>query len=264
MHRHHPGPADEAAGYGDRPACDDEDAPEGPEAGDPLHGAVFGEMVHEVLEAIDFAQVGQAPDPRALPPGAAALVEEVCRRHWPRLPARLTAEPAREEACRRELTRLVWNALHTPLAAAGGPLWQVPKGDRLHELEFLFPEWDGTPSPGVGREEGFLTGIIDLVFQRAGKLFLLDWKSNLLPAYTPAALARAMRDNDYVRQYRLYLQALARWLRRLHGARFEFLRDFGGVYYLFLRGLNGRDEAGGVFFHRPTADDLSLAHVLAS
>jgi hypothetical protein len=34
------------------------------------------------------------------------------------------------------------------------------------------------------------------------------------------------------------------------------------VYYLFVRGLNGRDESSGVFLHRPTAEDLDLARAL--
>ena len=39
-------------------------------------------------------------------------------------------------------------------------------------------------------------------------------------------------------------------------------RDFGGVYYLYVRGLNGRDESTGVYFHRPTEQDLDLRYVL--
>jgi hypothetical protein len=58
------------------------------------------------------------------------------------------------------------------------------------------------------------------------------------------------------------LQALSRWLKRVHGRGFNFLRQFGGVYYLYVRGLNGKDESSGVHFHRPTAEDLDLHHVL--
>ena len=46
------------------------------------------------------------------------------------------------------------------------------------------------------------------------------------------------------------------------GGRFDFLRSFGGVYYLFVRGLNGQDESTGVFFRRPTATDIDLAQAL--
>ena len=56
--------------------------------------------------------------------------------------------------------------------------------------------------------------------------------------------------------------ALSRWLKRVHGGRFDFLRSFGGVYYLFVRGLNGQDESTGVFFHQPTAADIDLVRTM--
>jgi exodeoxyribonuclease V beta subunit len=150
------------------------------------------------------------------------------------------------------------------LSAAGGPLWQISKEDRLHELEFHFPEADDAPPPDVRREEGFLTGFMDLVFRRGDQYFLADWKSNLLPgSYLPDELAESMRACDYIRQYRLYLQALARWLRRVHGDTLDPTCALGGVYYLYVRGMNGKDESAGVFFHRPTADDLRLEQILA-
>jgi exodeoxyribonuclease V beta subunit len=140
----------------------------------------------------------------------------------------------------------------------------VPAQDRLHELEFAFPEALEPPPPEVRRQEGFWVGVIDLVVRRGSQFFLFDWKTNLLQgAYTPAELAQNMKECEYDRQYRLYLHALGRWLRRVRGKAFDFERDFGGVYYLYLRGMNGRDETAGVFFARPTADDLRLERVLA-
>jgi exodeoxyribonuclease V beta subunit len=150
----------------------------------------------------------------------------------------------------------VWSTLHTPLTAVGDPLWRLPACDRLHELEFHFPEWEGSPPAEVARSEGFFTGFIDLVFRRNGKYFLVDWKTNLLPAYGPQEIAQSMRDSEYHRQYGLYLHALARWFKRVHGAAFDWQRDFGGVYYLYVRGMNAKDESTGVFFHRPTANEL--------
>jgi len=48
----------------------------------------------------------------------------------------------------------------------------------------------------------------------------------------------------------------------VRGDAFDASRDFGGVYYLYVRGMNGKDEATGVFFHRPTEEDLCLEQVL--
>ena len=111
-------------------------------------------------------------------------------------------------------------------------------------------------------EESFVTGFMDLLFRKDKRYYLLDWKTNLLPGYSRAQIERSMADSDYARQYRLYLQAVARWLGRMHGPKFRFLDHFGGVYYLYVRGMNGRDETLGVFFHRPTAQELDLEYVL--
>jgi len=122
----------------------------------------------------------------------------------------------------------------------------------LQELEFLLP---GHVRAAQVAEESYLTGFIDLVFRREGKYFLVDWKTNTLETYTPEVIRASMEECDYTLQYRLYLRALARWLERVHGPGFDFGQACGGVYYLYLRGLNGRDETSGVFFHRPTPEE---------
>ena len=86
-----------------------------------------------------------------------------------------------------------------------------------------------------------LKGFIDLVFEFQGRFYLVDWKSNLLGSrvedYGPAALAGEIRRRHYYFQYQLYTVALDRYLRlRLPGYRYE--QHFGGVYYLFLRGID--------------------------
>jgi exodeoxyribonuclease V beta subunit len=245
----------------------DEDRPDSFEEAAPIHGRVFGDMIHDTLEKIEFASVGSAVEPAELlldNAPARVLIDEVISTHFPKLFSRQDPAVLRQ-ACRQQIARLVWNGLRTPLSAAGGPLWQVAPRDRLQELEFHFPILVGPPLPEVRRIEGFLTGFIDLVFRRNGKYFLVDWKTNLLAgSYTPQALAQSMIECDYVRQYRLYLQALARWLKKSCGAAFDFTRDFGGVYYLYLRGMNGADESSGVFFCQPTVDDLQLDRVLTN
>ena len=168
-----------------------------------------------------------------------------------------------EQAARQQIAELVWAALRTPLTEIGGPLCRIPKSDRIAEVEFIFPERPGlTQAADRHWEEAFVTGFMDLLFRKAGKYYLLDWKTNLLPSYQPDAIQRSMADSDYHRQYRLYLQAIARWLRRLHGPKWDFQEHFGGVFYLYVRGLNGRDDSTGVFFHRPEARELDLKFVL--
>ena len=231
------------------------------ESDDALRGPVFGNMVHTVLETIDFAEVARASEPGALcKPGARArrILDQVTRANVSLLRTRVPANVL-EEACRLQIAELVWRALKTPLAAVGCALCEIGVADRRHEVDFLFPERLGAAVSADKRwEDGFVTGFMDLVFRRGDRCFILDWKTNLLPGYSPDQLALSMAESDYHRQYRLYLHALARWLRRLHGPRFEPLEALGGVYYLYVRGLNGSDDSAGVFFHRPTESDLDL------
>ena len=266
MARHHVSQLGEGASYGDVFHHAVDEAAPAPEVDDPLRGAAFGDIVHSILEQIDFAEVARADAPEVLlreGSPARRLLEREVRANVGKLRTRTPAEQL-EDLCLRQVAPLVWHALHTPLGEAGCRLCELPDADRLHEIEFYYPEFPDGPVPtDVRREEGFLVGVMDLVFRRKGRFFLVDWKTNLLPAYSPEHVERAMAESDYHRQYQLYLQALSRWLRRTQGERFNFARQFGGVYYLFVRGLNGRDEKTGVFFHQANKQDLDLTHVLS-
>jgi exodeoxyribonuclease V beta subunit len=92
------------------------------------------------------------------------------------------------------------------------------------------------------RIEGLLTGRIDLLYRFRGRYYLVDYKSNRLDDYRPEALADAVRTSEYDLQYVLYALALHRWLRFRLGRNYDYTRDFGGVRYLFCRGL---DPAAG-------------------
>ena len=102
---------------------------------------------------------------------------------------------------------------------------------------------------------GYLRGFIDLVFRFQDRYYLLDWKSNHLgnsyADYNHERIHRVMVGEYYFLQYHLYVLALDQFLRlRLPGYAYE--RDFGGVYYLFIRGIQPKDDnSGGIFFDRP-------------
>ncbi len=104
---------------------------------------------------------------------------------------------------------------------------------------------------------GYLNGFIDLVFSVNNRYYLIDWKTNNLgPAYadyTAPALQQNMLESDYLLQYHLYLIALHRFLQnRLKD--YDYETNFGGVYYLYLRGINGKDAESGVFYDRPSLE----------
>jgi exodeoxyribonuclease V beta subunit len=105
------------------------------------------------------------------------------------------------------------------------------------------------------RVSGFIKGFIDLVVRHQGRFYLIDYKSNFLgdtyEDYGPAAVARAMETHHYVLQYHIYTKALHRYLSwRIKGYAPE--THFGGVLYLFIRGMHPDRPGSGVFFDRPT------------
>ncbi|MCZ7638606.1 MAG: PD-(D/E)XK nuclease family protein [Verrucomicrobia bacterium] len=103
--------------------------------------------------------------------------------------------------------------------------------------------------------EGYLTGSIDLVVQWEARFYLVDWKTNRLPDYEPASLRRAMLEHHYGLQYHLYALALDRFLAaRMPG--YRVTDHLGGVFYLFLRGLDPARPGAGVFHDRPAAGVL--------
>ena len=229
-------------------------------------GSKAGTMLHEVFELHDFT----APEA-----DLRVLVEKTLPRHG--FDAASLVEP---------LTRGVSEILATPLDAEGRlSLGALTRAQRLDEVEFVIPVAAGAgASPAFARSRlaevfarhptdtvparyaerlralefgemrGFLRGFVDLVFQHDGRFYVVDYKSNHLGRtaadYGPRQLAEAMTHAHYYLQYHLYVVALHRHLgRRLRDYSYE--RSFGGVYYLFARGMAPENGKAGVFFDRP-------------
>jgi len=145
---------------------------------------------------------------------------------------------------------------------------QRPEGDEALSTAYLQSLGQRLPA---GRElAGFMTGFIDLVFQAAPaqgsqQWFIADYKSNRIgPAsgltadhFCYASLRHEMEQHHYHLQYHLYAVALHRYLGWRLGERYDYEEHFGGVYYLFLRGMTAPPQAPpdgrvpGVFFDRP-------------
>lgn len=135
------------------------------------------------------------------------------------------------------------------------PIAQLLTAERLDALIRRYdPLSADTPPLDFRQVRGMLKGFIDLVFRHEGRYYLLDYKSNWLgedrEAYTRPAMEQAMRAHRYDLQYQLYSLALHRYLRhRL--ADYDYDRHFGGVIYLFLRGMDGQEGGQGIFTTRP-------------
>jgi exodeoxyribonuclease V beta subunit len=161
-------------------------------------------------------------------------------------------------------TRLIGHTLGVRLPE-GLRLCDLDAGERRAEIEFQFAMQAVSVEAllgllhahGVVRErhgfglrqrlEGLMTGLIDLTYRAHGRWYVLDYKTNRLPGYDAAHLAQAMAQGEYELQALVYTLALHRWLRFRCGAAYDYARDFGGIRYLFCRGLDAaRSDSPGV------------------
>jgi exodeoxyribonuclease V beta subunit len=101
--------------------------------------------------------------------------------------------------------------------------------------------------------EGIMNGKIDLFFEHAGKYYILDWKSNYLgdgpTDYSKENVVLAMAESNYHLQYLIYTIAVKKYLQ-LRVPAFDYATHFGGVIYLFVRGVR-MDNNLGIFTYRP-------------
>jgi len=102
-----------------------------------------------------------------------------------------------------------------------------------------------------------MKGYIDLVLRFEQRFYVVDWKSNWLgnrsEDYGPGALAREMSENFYALQYHLYTVALHQYLS-LRQPAYDYEKHFGGVFYLFLRGIDPARPELGVYRDRPSPE----------
>ncbi|MEK8088868.1 exodeoxyribonuclease V subunit beta [Thermithiobacillus plumbiphilus] len=214
-------------------------------------GAQAGSFLHFLLEKMDF--------PTARGPALQALIARGL--------TRFAFNPEWQPVVESWLDRV----LDTPLdPEATLSLRQLDASRCLRELEFHFPVHSLDPASltallarqGIACRlsfeafQGMMKGFVDLVFEHQGTFYLADYKSNHLgdrpEDYTPERLAGVMDAQSYTLQALIYSVALHRYL----GQRivdYDYDRHFGGVFYLFLRGMDPATGAGsGIYFNKPS------------
>lgn len=123
---------------------------------------------------------------------------------------------------------------------------------------------------GHDKIHGLMTGTIDLVFVHDSKVYVLDYKSNTLGKaprfYAQGPMGECMTANRFNLQYMIYGTAVHRYFSSYFAEQYAFDEEagkslsFGGVFYLFLRGMGlpGEDYAQhGVWFTRPEYHDIN-------
>ena len=137
---------------------------------------VLGSLAHQVLEHWDFQTTRIEED-----------LDEAVARHASGLPA------AQKRLVVREL-KAIWATL------AGSPVYEELRGARIlgRETPFVLPWGDQV-----------MEGRIDLVYERQGRLYVADYKTDQV---TDAEVAEVM--HDYHHQARVYTEAVRRGLNR--------------------------------------------------
>ncbi len=107
---------------------------------------------------------------------------------------------------------------------------------------------------------GYLTGFIDLICEYKGLYYVMDYKTNGLPDYQNETLTLAMREHNYGLQYWIYTVVLHRYLQQ-RVPDYNYESHFGGVRYLFVRGMQQNEAMSGVYQDRP---DLERVEALAA
>jgi exodeoxyribonuclease V beta subunit len=230
-------------------------------------GAHAGIFFHEIFEKLDFTNVSSHENGELL---TASLKKHGFKDEW--LP---------------HISAMIDNVLTTQLAAPEGPFSfsDLKKGSWLTELEFFFPlkfvtstilrdtfrRWSSqhtdvdllalSQAMKFKPASGMVRGFMDMVFEHGGRFYLTDWKSNHLgyriEEYGRDELKLAMVQKLYPLQYLLYTVALNRYLS-LRVRDYDYTAHFGGVLFVFLRGVSQkRGEEFGFFRDIPPMEMIN-------
>jgi len=232
-------------------------------------GAIAGECMHSIFEDLDFRETDQ--------PVIDTLIKAKLEKYG--------YDPVIWGA---SIAGMVENTLTVKLDD-NFSLKTIHEQDRITEMEFFFPIQalspnklaavfskhpcgfsnrdvaSGVKALSFAQLKGYMHGFIDLVFKHGNRFYIIDWKSNHLgntvAHYMAEAVNQNMLDHYYTLQYHLYVTALHRYLKR-NLPEYDYQTHFGGVYYIFLRGIDPKHHGAGVFYDRPVAELIEdLSHL---
>ncbi len=219
-------------------------------------GSKTGLMLHEIFENINFTN------------------SEL----WPKVIAKSIHNyfPTQDGVYEQMLFTLVQHVLDANISIHKDifTLLQVTYDKRIHEFEFdlkikpfnsheillLSTNEIQIQIKDLQQIEGIMNGKIDMLFEINEKYYVLDWKSTHLGSsltnYEPLGLGEAMNDNNYHLQYLIYTVATVKYLQS-RIPNFDYDQHFGGVIYLFVRGMRAHTNKG-VFTCKPTLAQIQL------
>jgi len=222
-------------------------------------GAKTGTFIHDIFENVDFSD----------------------SKNWNYAIERSINRfvPDKDEEYAGKIEHFLSQVLNTEIDTGNEQfrLADISSNELLHEMEFDFPmklfnikTLETLIENGITVKnaedypqqiEGIMTGFVDLFFRHNGKFYVLDWKTNYLGPrvedYSPEKLEEAMTDNNYHLQYLIYSYAVKLYLKHRLGDAFDFEQNFGGVLYLFVRGMR-EGKTTGIYFAKPSVEQMRV------
>ncbi|NOT84354.1 MAG: exodeoxyribonuclease V subunit beta [Methylococcaceae bacterium] len=210
-------------------------------------GAQLGNVVHELLEYLSFKRLAEPLD-------ISQRRDAACQRYGINLP-----DPSR-------IDQLLQHIVQTPLASNDTQfcLKNLADAQCIKEMPFylalqpldvsrinqILAQCPAYQPLTAKQMCGYLTGFVDLICLYQGRYYVMDYKTNSLADYQPHTLIAAMREHNYGLQYWLYSVVLHQYLQqRLPD--YDYAQHFGGVKYLFVRGMQADVAMSGVYADVP-------------
>ncbi len=228
-------------------------------------GANTGNLLHEIFENVDFSVFKRYSSIQNMQKQCNdyLMLENIIIKYL----TKYNLSPLFKDSA----LELVFNVLNCPIKNGASTFRLSEVEEKKHELEFMIKvkslkemelvfKTDILNESMKFKQDGdYIKGFIDLIFKLNGKFYIADWKSNFLGDnnfdYSLEKLADNMKHHTYYLQYFIYLNALIKLLEKSVTG-FDYNRDFGGVYYFFIRGMHPDNQnQEGVFFHRPTEEE---------
>ncbi|MBZ2279647.1 PD-(D/E)XK nuclease family protein, partial [Buchnera aphidicola] len=115
-------------------------------------------------------------------------------------------------------------------------------------IQFFDPISNISPKIFFNNVTGILKGFIDLIFLWKNKYYILDYKSNCLgdekDSYSKKNIKKEIIKKRYDVQYQIYTLAAHQYLKNKL-QKYTYKKNFGGIFYLFLRGIDKKNEKNG-------------------
>lgn len=194
-------------------------------------GRETGILIHTILEKLSFSSLDALSSIQQAVSLVRPFIEKSPFRDWEQV-----------------ITHMIFQAIKTPFACnkLNVSLSQISESQLYKEMPFIFSSEEDSRIENVEIKEGYIKGVIDLVFMSEGIYYILDWKTNWLGPhdsdYSRENLKSAMEAENYFLQAALYKEALKRYIDVVDDRPFD--QCFGGIIYIFIRGVQNEETHG--------------------